>query len=344
MRLRFLLTLILSLAAVVSTVNAQVYGTWTGTPSATHWSYAPGVGPDTRTATPPTSQSLIAPVFLAVPTSGNIRAFLTGSTASTGSIKVENNILTVAANNGNSPHKISAYSIGSTTTLNSLFFTLNIPNSPTNATDGLIIIGIGNNSAAVLTDNNQLTGNELPGLFTAIQLGIGVTNITARYRGPAAPTTHGYTNLTPLLTKATDLKFEIYSNNSTVTESYNRGGAPINIGPNIFHIYVNGTQLQTGGGTLNLPFSGEVTGGTVLNSFVFTAANSTAPSNSALTFNITDLKVGSGVSVLPVALTDFTAKRQGANVKLDWATASEQNNQYFELFKSKTGKDDFVSV
>ena len=41
---------------------------------------------------------------------------------------------------------------------------------------------------------------------------------------------------------------------------------------------------------------------------------------------------------LPVKLTSFTATAQNNAVKLNWATASEQNNDRFEVLRSEDGK------
>ena len=40
---------------------------------------------------------------------------------------------------------------------------------------------------------------------------------------------------------------------------------------------------------------------------------------------------------LPVELTYFTARRQGANARLDWGTASEKNSAYFDVERSRDG-------
>lgn len=46
------------------------------------------------------------------------------------------------------------------------------------------------------------------------------------------------------------------------------------------------------------------------------------------------LSGGSGPSVLPVALLDFTAKNKATNVNLDWSTGSERNSSHYEIYKS----------
>ncbi|RYU77723.1 T9SS type A sorting domain-containing protein [Hymenobacter persicinus] len=45
-----------------------------------------------------------------------------------------------------------------------------------------------------------------------------------------------------------------------------------------------------------------------------------------------------GNNPLPVELTRFSAVRQGAGVQLQWATASEKNNAYFQLERSTDGQ------
>jgi hypothetical protein len=40
---------------------------------------------------------------------------------------------------------------------------------------------------------------------------------------------------------------------------------------------------------------------------------------------------------LPVELTAFAARREGVNARLDWNTASEKNNDYFDVERSRDG-------
>ncbi|MEH0157243.1 hypothetical protein V6R21_24230 [Limibacter armeniacum] len=47
---------------------------------------------------------------------------------------------------------------------------------------------------------------------------------------------------------------------------------------------------------------------------------------------------GTGVEVLPIKLIFFSAKKQSESVILTWATASEKNNDYFEIQRSTDGK------
>lgn len=46
-----------------------------------------------------------------------------------------------------------------------------------------------------------------------------------------------------------------------------------------------------------------------------------------------------GLITLPVKLTSFEAKAAAGQVALTWATATEENNQYFEVERSQDGKN-----
>ncbi|HRG38524.1 MAG TPA: T9SS type A sorting domain-containing protein [Bacteroidia bacterium] len=52
------------------------------------------------------------------------------------------------------------------------------------------------------------------------------------------------------------------------------------------------------------------------------------------TFNYLPITVGNSASPLPVELLDFTAKRINQDVLLNWSTASELNNDRFEIERS----------
>lgn len=56
--------------------------------------------------------------------------------------------------------------------------------------------------------------------------------------------------------------------------------------------------------------------------------------------NLTDFSpftVSSNINVLPVELLDFTAKKEDRNSRLNWQTATEINNEYFDIEWSKDG-------
>jgi hypothetical protein len=73
----------------------------------------------------------------------------------------------------------------------------------------------------------------------------------------------------------------------------------------------------------------------------------TGTSTRALTINTTHYSrwsVGSENSPLPVKLNSFVSSVSGNNVKLNWATTSEENNSGFEVYRSELSKNEFVKV
>lgn len=337
MKLKFLLLLFTPIASLGTIANAQ--GTWTGAAAATFWNYTPGTAtPASRTAGT-TAQEFISPTFLATPTSGSARLFLFGNATPGGGVTIEDNKFTMVANHTGGAHKLSVYNINNPHPVTSLFFTLNISSTPTN---GLIILGIGNSSGSIYTNISQLGGSDQPGLFTALQFSIGPSSVTARFRGTTSPT-HTYSSLSPTMAKGTDLPVEMYCNNSSLPQSYTRASVLYTVPSGAFHIYVGGVALISGG-SANIPYSAEVPKGQAIDAFTFNGSDSSAPSSNALSFMVSDIRLGHNENVLPVTLTEFTAKKQGTGVQLNWATNSEQNNQYFELFRSKNGEDNFISI
>lgn len=313
------------------------YGQWSGTQAATFWDYHPGATLSARNAGT-SSQSFVAPNFLALPTSGNVRAFLFGNTIPGGSFAINNQAITTIANHTGGAHKFAVYGVGETTPVSSLFFTLNVNQAPSN---GLIILGIGHSSAAIYTNSSQLNSAQQPGLFTALQFAIGASNITVRYRGNSAP--YSYVTMSPTLAKGTDLSIEVYGNNSFANQTYNRAGVIYTVPSGTYRVYINGIPLRYSGGS-DIPYSAEIAKGQPLNSFIINGSDSSLPSNNSLSYTISNLKLGRNETVLPVVLTSFAANKQGPNVRLNWSTASETHHQYFELFRSAHVNDNFTSI
>lgn len=49
--------------------------------------------------------------------------------------------------------------------------------------------------------------------------------------------------------------------------------------------------------------------------------------------------IANATALLPIELISFTAKKTGNDIRLDWATASESNNEKFEIERSQDGKN-----
>lgn len=74
------------------------------------------------------------------------------------------------------------------------------------------------------------------------------------------------------------------------------------------------------GGTASANSTGSIISGAITSFSRFSIANTTA-----------------GINPLPVELLNFTAESEGASVLLKWVTATEKNNDYFTIEKTKDG-------
>lgn len=128
----------------------------------------------------------------------------------------------------------------------------------------------------------------------------------------------------------------LYSGTQTITLIANNSGAsrsyiaPDNsiasIDDDKFDIWV-GNNLEVNEGTASAITS-------TLSSFKFTIPANTL----AGTFDFDNIIITSLPTTLPISLTSFTAKAVDKNILLNWETASEQDNDYFEVLRSADGK------
>lgn len=144
--------------------------------------------------------------------------------------------------------------------------------------------------------------------------------------------------------------FEIETDNNQITFT---GTADVNVGGQ-FEFGANGGGAGNDATNSNVNVSGDATldvtgdinfyeGGSGSNSFLNVSGN-----GSVTTSDIDDLgsvniseggTVDNGGTVLPVELLFFRGEMQQNDVVLSWHTASELNNDYFEILHSKNGVD-----
>jgi len=153
-------------------------------------------------------------------------------------------------------------------------------------------------------------GYTLPGTITHVS-GVRYTTIDRTTGGPggtSAPSAGLSGNQQITMRYSTDDQVGDYTK-LTITKTTGSGSPWVDIG---------GTATANTTGTITSTSSP-----TAFTSFSkFSLANKTAGTNS-----------------LPVKLISFTAQPKGAEVKLNWQTASETNNDHFEIFRSKNGTD-----
>jgi hypothetical protein len=346
MKTKFLFPVFLLFASVAA--NAQ--GQWIGAGGPTFWTYNLGSGIDSKSSSG-SAQAYISPGdnFLPDPPNGFVRAGIKENIG--GSISFIGGKLTLIASNNGTPHKFSAYSMTDATAVTSYFFTVNFNN--TTATNGQLIVGIGNSSASVTTNSNEISGSTQAGLFTYVRFNADATGMLTLYRikkqdNSGYTTTKAFiTGSSNTLSKSGDHAVEIYANNTASTKSYVRSLITYNVPANSFHYWIDGVQLSKNSANTEVDFAAtdEGTSGAALDAMIVTTASSTAPSNNALNSTISNIMLGQiPPSVLPVNLVKFTTRSQGNFVNLNWQTSSETNSQYFEVLRSTTIGSGFQSI
>ena len=335
----------LALALIGFSAKAQTYGTWVGAndaPNAAYfWEYNPvGTANTFNTATSAqdaVSTTALSP-FLPVTPSGSARVFTPASSTGTGGgFSITSTALTQTAITGNTPVKFSAYGINGATTVTSLFFDIDF--NSTTATNGIVILALGKYTNGNLFNNtNQLAGSSSAGVFGAIRLEFYGSNIQTYYRSSAfAYPTPGNTTLFSRSGGAK--RVEIYANNSNVQQSYVRSSTIYNLPKQTFNVWVNGVLYTPSDiGTANIPATGELAAGEVIDAFAFNASNSTSPSANLVNFSLSNIKIGRiPLSVLPIKLANFTGKKVNNAVQLSFSTENEHDNAYFDILRSANG-------
>nr|WP_294899155.1 T9SS type A sorting domain-containing protein [uncultured Pedobacter sp.] len=124
----------------------------------------------------------------------------------------------------------------------------------------------------------------------------------------------------------------LIANNSGATKSYIApDGSTATVANDTYDIWV-GTTLEAN--DLNALNTGDT-----LSKFKFDLPANTL----AATFDTDNISVTSLPSTLPITLTTFTGKTVDKSVLLSWNTASEENNDYFDIQHSADGKS-FTSI
>lgn len=207
------------------------------------------------------------------------------------------------------------------------------------------IIAFGNSN---ITGTSTLTSSSNPfttatkdifGSFRVIRSGSLVTQFK-----PASGTSQ--TNTTKYLIKpSTSQKVDIFVNSSANTIKYKYKISDIDsvsLSANTYHVYVDGEKHVE-----DFPKVGGIYEGTSINtlSLVLSGAAKTSDGLQDMVklSNLSATYQSATDPTLPVSLTSFNAAKTQKGVQLNWQTASEQNNQYFDILRS-TDEKDFISI
>ncbi len=347
---RKLLLFAASLLMSAGIANAQ----WTNNAA---WNYSFGTGTGTFTTLGTNSSSnAITAGFLPITPSGNAGVYI-NSAATSGSFTLNGDeSLTEKLATANGMVRFSVNSVAGATdvVMNSFKIKFSAPISTADA--GNYIYAIGNHKGNLfnVTSNNSVyrASNEL---FTALRwtptATANSTTIKFEYRiGSDASTTTTYSEINSTsFVKGNEYEVTVYCNNSSISQTYTVASTPYTLPTNTFHIWVGGVKLgadfprsieTNGTGGIGSGTSIAVANGSALNSFLVSGAGATGATGSIM---LKSPKFIYSVTVNPVSFISFSGKKSANGISLNWATASEQNNDYFELSRSADGNN-FVTV
>jgi len=284
------------------------------------WEYSFGTGTGSYTTSNtasttflPSPQTNGGTARIRVSNGGNGGFYLSNAGLSTLGSETELRIV-APSNTSVSKFSIYDYTAGKSFTLRfSILF--GDASGSTAATSGTFYLFVGD--GAMYSDNNTFTGSQV---FTSIKWVFGNSGaITTTYRSTSTWTALGSTPFS----QGSVYLVDIYGNNTTNTINYTYGTSQ-SVAANKVDVWVNGVLV---GNDLSKAQLGDNVN---IDSFLFYCENST---NNVANLFIDDIYYTNAISEnpLPVELTSFSAKYLASGVVLNWQTATEINNNKFEV-------------
>jgi len=164
-------------------------------------------------------------------------------------------------------------------------------------------------------------------VFTGLRFNFGASNSIVTSRRDASG--WNSTAISEINSQATNYLVEIFGNNSTSSGIYTKGVSQ-SLAPNTWDLWINGVLIGDDLAKATLPNDSNI------DSFMFYGESSTL--NVATIYIDNIAYTSTSLITLPISLTSFTGKAVDKSVLLNWETASESNNDYFEVLKSSNGK------
>lgn len=307
--------------------------------------------------------------FLPAPPSGISRVYMPATSGGVYTLDKTADNLTIVPSSTSGISKFSVFDVTMASPIVTASITLNMgrvgATAPANNLAYNWILGNrGANGKSTNLFNNASSGFNAAGadssLFTSIRLIYSAANdnYTAGYRSLGGSSNTHTTLNGGTLNPDEDYKLEAFINNSTVSKTYTKNATVYTVPAGTFHLWVTNLTAATpavrysAGANFDLPKSVETVPGppvtdetipanVAINSFLIQAASNTG--------NLGKITITGGMSLaydlstLPVTLISFKGDVQSNEVNLNWRTASELNNDYFEVLRA--GNDgNFVSI
>ncbi|TZF82589.1 T9SS type A sorting domain-containing protein [Pedobacter sp. BS3] len=310
------------------------------------------------------STSAVSTTFMPAPPSGTPTVFVASNSGGPITLDATANTLNIVGG-ASGVSKFTTYNISGVTEIASIAFSMTFGQTSAPANNTAFVWSLGNYTTGNLYSNSNavnVPSSSPNALFVALRWLYNLTNgsYTLQYRASSTQTSASAATTTwSTLSGGTFLSnkkyaVEIYANNSSVSKDYSKNSNMYTVAPGCYHIWAtnvtdaeNAKRYYISGPTYDVPKPVETSqGGTTgdLSIVANTSLNSFLAQGSANTSNYANMLIDGGitlnynVSTLPVSLLSFNGKKQGDNVVLNWNTASEQNNAYFELLRSADGK------
>nr|WP_294896712.1 T9SS type A sorting domain-containing protein [uncultured Pedobacter sp.] len=227
--------------------------------------------------------------------------------------------------------KFAAYNIANAAPVVKFSFTLDLTGFTGNNVNALIFaLGNASGGSTLISSSAPFSlSGDIFGAFRIIKSGSIVTQYKSA-DGSTQTNTAKYL-IKPLLSQTV----EIFANSTTSPVTYrykSTDTADSTILANTYNVYVNGEKYVE-----NFPKVGTTYTQTNINAIAISLAGST--SGTAETVKISNLQVTYPSATLPVSLTSFTGQKDLSGIRLNWKTASELNNDHFDVLRSVDGKN-----
>jgi len=222
--------------------------------------------------------------------------------------------------------KFGVYNHAGATKVATVKFKIHVPST---STTGSYVFAFGNGAAAASANSGPNVSQNL----VVLRFAIGTSVVINHYSGA----TNGYIGNDFIggansISKDATHAITIFMNNEATVQSYVASGSN-NMAAGTYDVWVDGTKVLAGAASSGLASDMIIEDMNFINS-VGNATTSVVYFDDYVYSNaLTPL-------VLPVTLSQsLVAKPIGTNVALNWATASEQNSNRFEIWHSTNGQD-----
>jgi hypothetical protein len=291
------------------------------------------------------------PGYLPTPPSGVVRAQVNGTNGDGGSFTLNTPAtpavptISMKATSTGSTIKLSGFDIDNASEISSMFFNIDFNAA---ANNGVYVWALGNrNASGSLFTSVSSVFRANTELFTSFEWTIKSSGIDFKFRESANATAAIRSLISSTaFVKGDTSAVEVYANNSTSAKNYLRSNITHTVPAGKFQLWVNGVQLaynssvdfsQSLNTTVVATPTSEIAKNVKLDAYLFQANNSNLPTANAAIATISKIKLNYHVSTLPVSLISFTGKKETNGIRLNWKTASELNNDYFDLLRSNEG-------